>query len=49
VSPEHAKLVEMRYFGGMTIDEIAEVQGCSPITVKRQWRVARTWLHDALA
>ena len=48
VSPEHAKLVEMRYFGGMTIDEIAEVQGCSAITVKRQWRVARTWLHDKL-
>lgn len=48
VSPEHARLVEMRYFGGMTIDEIAEVQGCSAITVKRQWRVARTWLQNAL-
>ncbi len=48
VSPELAKLVEMRYFGGMTIDEIAAVQGCSAITVKRQWRVARTWLLDAL-
>jgi RNA polymerase sigma factor (TIGR02999 family) len=47
-SPEHARLVEMRYFGGMTIEEIAEVQGCAAITVKRQWRVARTWLHDAL-
>jgi len=48
VSPEHARLVEMRYFGGMTIEEIAEVQGSSTATVKRQWRVARTWLQDAL-
>ncbi|MBL0148012.1 MAG: sigma-70 family RNA polymerase sigma factor [Ideonella sp.] len=49
VSPEHAKLVEMRYFGGMTIEEIAAVLGSSSATVKRQWRVARTWLHNALA
>ena len=48
VSPEHARLVEMRYFGGMTIEEIAVVQGISTATLKRQWRVARTWLQNAL-
>jgi RNA polymerase sigma factor (TIGR02999 family) len=48
VSPEHARLVEMRYFGGMTIEEIAAVEGSSTATVKRQWRVARTWLQNAL-
>lgn len=49
VSPEHARLVEMRYFGGMTIEEIAAVQGSSSATVKRQWRAARAWLQNALA
>jgi len=48
VSPEHARLVEMRYFGGMTIEEIAAVQDISTATIKRQWRVARTWLQNAL-
>ena len=48
VSPEHARLVEMRYFGGMTIEEIAAVQGISTATIKRQWRTARTWLQNAL-
>lgn len=48
VSPELARLVEMRYFGGMTIEEIAEIDGISSATVKRHWRAARAWLHDAL-
>ena len=48
VSPEHARLVEMRYFGGMTIEEIAVVQGISTATLKRQWRAARAWLQNAL-
>lgn len=48
VSPEHARLVEMRYFGGMTVEEIAAVDGSSTATVKRQWRAARAWLHNAL-
>ena len=42
------QVVEMRYFAGMTIDEIAAVEGSSTATVKRQWRVARTWLQNAL-
>ena len=49
VSPEHARLVELRYFGGLTVEEIAVLDGTSAATVKRSWRVARAWLQDALA
>ncbi len=41
-------IVEMRYYGGMSMEEIACVLGCSVSTVKRDWRVARAWLLDAL-
>jgi RNA polymerase sigma-70 factor (ECF subfamily) len=40
-----ARIVELRYFGGLTIEETAEVLGVSPATVKREWTVARAWLH----
>lgn len=40
-----AKLVELRYFTGLTIDETAEVLGVSPRTVKRNWTYARAWLR----
>jgi len=43
-----ARLVELRYFGGLTIEETAEVLGTSPATVKRQWTLARVWLKRAL-
>lgn len=46
---EKARIVELRYFGGLTIEETAEALGSSPATVKRHWQVARTWLHDALS
>ncbi len=42
------ELVEMRYFGGMTIADIAEVTGLSEPTVKRRWQAARAWLMTAL-
>jgi DNA-directed RNA polymerase specialized sigma24 family protein len=42
------ELVEMRYFGGMTITDAAIVTGLSEPTVKRRWQVARAWLADAL-
>lgn len=45
---EKASIVELRYFGGLSLSEIAEIQGTSESTVKRQWRVARAWLLDAL-
>jgi RNA polymerase sigma factor (TIGR02999 family) len=40
-----ARLVELRYFGGLSIEETAEVLGSSPRTVKRDWAVARVWLR----
>jgi RNA polymerase sigma factor (TIGR02999 family) len=43
-----AKVVELRYFGGLTVEEVAEIMGTSPATVKRQWALARTWLKRAL-
>jgi RNA polymerase sigma factor (TIGR02999 family) len=43
--PERARLVELRYFGGLTVEETAEVLGISPATVKRSWEVARGWLY----
>lgn len=49
VEPQLMELVEMRYFGGMTIEDVAEATGQSAATVKRRWRIARAWLTDALA
>ncbi len=46
--PKQAKIVELKFFGGLTNEEIAEVTGVSDSTVKREWRVAKAWLHDQL-
>ena len=43
-----AQIVELRFFGGLTIDEIAELLGISPATVKREWTVAKIWLRREL-
>ena len=43
-----AQVVELRYFGGLTLEETAEALGTSPETVKRDWKVARLWLADRL-
>ncbi len=43
-----AKLVELRFFGGLTLDEAADAAAVSRTTVKRDWRRARAWLHAAL-
>lgn len=48
IDEELMALVEMRYFGGMSIGDVALVSGQSEATVKRRWRVARAWLSDAL-
>jgi len=45
---DQARLVELRYFGGLTIEETAGVLGVSPATVKRSWMVARAWLKKEL-
>ena len=46
--PRQAQIVEMRYFGGLSVEETAEVLGVSPRTVKREWSMARAWLHAEL-
>jgi RNA polymerase sigma factor (TIGR02999 family) len=43
-----AQIVELRFFGGLTIDEIAELLGISPATVKREWTIAKIWLRREL-
>jgi RNA polymerase sigma factor (TIGR02999 family) len=43
-----AKLVELRFFGGLTVEETGEVLAIAPITVKRDWALARTWLYREL-
>jgi RNA polymerase sigma factor (TIGR02999 family) len=43
-----AKVVELRYFGGLTVEEVADVMSSSPATVKRQWALARAWLKRSL-
>lgn len=48
MDPELARLVELRYFGGMTVEETAEALQVSPATVKRQWAIARAWLKRAI-
>lgn len=45
LDPRQARVVELRYFGGMTVEEVAKVLGVSPKTVKRDWSVARAWLR----
>lgn len=47
--PELAQLVELRFFGGHTLEEVAAVTGVSLRTVHRRWQVARAWLLRALA
>ena len=49
LSERQARVVELRYFGGLTIEEAAEVLGVSPVTVKRDWATARAWLYRELS
>jgi RNA polymerase sigma factor (TIGR02999 family) len=48
LDPRQARIVELRYFGGLSMEEAAEILGVSPATVKRDWRVAKLWLRRAL-
>jgi RNA polymerase sigma-70 factor, ECF subfamily len=45
---DQAKIVELRFFGGLTVEETSAVLGVSPATVKREWAVAKAWLYRAL-
>jgi len=49
LDPQKAKIVELRYFGGLSIEETAEVIGVSVPTINRQWRMAKAWLFGELA
>jgi RNA polymerase sigma factor (TIGR02999 family) len=49
IDPRQVRIVELRYFGGLTEEETAEVLGISTRTVKRDWTVARSWLHAELS
>lgn len=48
LDPELARIVELRYFGGLTVEETADVIGSSPATVKRHWTMARAFLKQAI-
>ena len=48
LDPRKVQIVEMRFFGGLSVEETAEVLNISPITVKRDWRTAKAWLYRAL-
>ena len=48
LDPGQARIVELRFFGGLTIEETAKVVEASPMTVKREWAVARAWLYREL-
>ena len=48
LDPRQARLVELRFYGGLTVEETATVLDISPATVKREWAVAKGWLHRAL-
>lgn len=47
-APRQAKIIELKFFGGLTNEESAEALGISPETIKRDWRVAKSWLKNNL-
>jgi len=49
IDARKSQIVELRFFGGLTVEEIAEVMKLSPITIKREWRSAKAWLHSEIA
>ena len=49
LAPAKARVVELRFFAGLSIQETADVMGISPATVKRHWEFARAWLYKTLS
>ena len=49
IDAEQARIVELRFFAGLSIEDTAEALGLSPATVKRRWALARAWLHRELS
>jgi len=49
IDPRQSRIVELRFFGGLTVEETAEVLHVSPVTIKREWSSAKAWLYRNLA
>ena len=49
LDPQQGRIVELRFFAGLSIEDTSEVLGISPATVKRDWTSARAWLHREIA
>jgi RNA polymerase sigma factor (TIGR02999 family) len=49
LDPHQSRIVELRFFGGLSIEETSHVMGISPATVKRHWTTARVWLHHEIS
>jgi RNA polymerase sigma factor (sigma-70 family) len=48
MDPRKSRVVELRYFGGLSIEETSEALGVSPVTITRDWQTARAWLAREL-
>jgi RNA polymerase sigma-70 factor, ECF subfamily len=48
IDPRQARIVELRYFGGLTVEEAGELMTLSAATIKREWQMARAWIHREL-
>ena len=48
IDPRQSRLIELRFFAGLSVEEAAEVMGVSAVTIKREWRLAKAWLHREL-
>jgi RNA polymerase sigma-70 factor (ECF subfamily) len=48
IDPRQSRIVELRFFAGLNVEEAAEVMGVSPKTIKREWRSAKAWLHRGM-
>jgi RNA polymerase sigma-70 factor, ECF subfamily len=48
LDPDQGRIVELRFFGGLTVEETAAALGVAPVTVKREWALAKGWLHREL-
>jgi RNA polymerase sigma factor (TIGR02999 family) len=49
IDPRQSRLIELRFFAGLSVEEAAEVMDVSAVTIKREWRSAKAWLHRELA
>jgi DNA-directed RNA polymerase specialized sigma24 family protein len=49
IDPEQARIIELRFFGGLSIEEAAAAMDISPATLKRRWALARAWLFRELS